>query len=74
MLSDTAVGVIRTYVSSQSLMSLRSLLLKLLEFITNLGSLAQRYLVSGTPSLVILQTAVLDLIYGSSRRRPGNFQ
>ena len=54
-------------------MSVRSLLMKLLEFITCLGSLASRYFAADTPSLTILQTAVIDLIYGSSRRRPGNF-
>ena len=54
-------------------MSVRSLLMKLLEFITCLGSLSSRYFAADTPSLTILQTAVIDLIYGSSRRRPGNF-
>ena len=71
MSADTIV-IIRKHVSALSLMSLRSTLLKLLEFITNLGSLPLHYLATDAPSLVLLQSAVLDLIYGSSRRRPGN--
>ena len=53
-------------------MALRSMLLKLLEFLTDLDALAPRYLVVGTPSLSLLQTAVLDIIYCSSRGCPGN--
>ena len=67
-----AIVNIRKYVSALSLMSLRSTLLRLLEFITNLGSLPLHYLAVDAPSLVLLQSAVLDLIYGSLRRRSGN--
>lgn len=70
--SSTSVAMFRTHISSLSLMALRSLLLKTLEFVTNLGSLSAHYLEVGTPSLTLIQTAVVDLIYGSSRRRPGN--
>ena len=71
VLSPDVISQIRRYVSSLSLMALRSVLLKLMEFLTNLGSLDTRYLTAGTPSLLLLQTAVIDLVYGSSRRRPG---
>ena len=74
VIPSTALVIIRKHVSALSLMSVRSVLFKLLEFITNLDSLPSRYLVTDAPSLVLLQTAVLDLVYGSSRRRPGNFQ
>lgn len=53
-------------------MALRSMLLKLLEFVTNLGSLDSCYLVAYTPSLTLLQTAMLDIVYCSKRGCPGN--
>ena len=53
-------------------MALRSMLLKLLEFVTDLGSLDSRFLVAQTPSLTLLQTAMLDIVYCSKRGCPGN--
>ena len=72
MTSD-AVSTIRKYLSSLSVMALRSVMLKLLEFLTNLDRLPETRLVTGTPSLSLLQAAVVDLIYSYSRRRQGNF-
>jgi len=77
MTSD-AVSVIRKYLGSLSyinilVMALRSVMLKLLEFLTNLDQLPSSHLVVGTPSLSLLQAAVLDLVYGYSRGRSGNF-
>ena len=54
-------------------MALRSVLLKLLEFLTDLDALDSRYLEAGTPLLSLLQTAVLDIVYCSSRGCPGNY-
>ena len=65
--------IIRKYLSSLSLMALRSMLLKLLEFITDLDILDPCRLVAGTPLLSLLQTAVLDIVYCSSRGCPGNY-
>ena len=54
-------------------MALRSMLLKLLEFLTDLDALDPRYLEADTPLLSLLQTAVLDIVYCSSRGCPGNY-
>ena len=64
--------IVRKYLGSLSLMSLRSMLLKLLEFITDLDSLDSCHLKTGTPLFSLLQAAVLDLVYCSSRGCPGN--
>ena len=71
VLPHDVLMIVRKHISSISLIKLRSGSFKLLEFITNLGSLQSCYLAPGSPSLALLQTAVFDLIYGSSRRRPG---
>ena len=73
VIHDDVLSVIRGHLSSRSVMSLRSLSMKLMEFVTNLAVLHPRYLVAETPSLLCLKKAVLDLVYGSSRRCPGNF-
>ena len=73
VIHDDALSVIRTYLGRWSVMSLRALSMKLMEFVTNLAVLPPRYLAADTPSLLCLKSAVLDLVYGSSRRCPGNF-
>ena len=71
-MTSEAVSTVRKYLSSLSVMALRSTMLKLLEFLTNLDHLPSDHLVAGTPYLSLLQAAVVDLIYGYSRRRLGN--
>ena len=73
VMTSDAVSVVRRYLSSLSVMALRSTMLKLLEFLTNLDRLPSDHFATGTPSLSLLQAATTDLIYGYSRRRLGNF-
>ena len=55
VVSADAIVMFRSYLSSLSLMALRSIMLKLLEFITDLGMVPSHFLEAETPSLVLLQ-------------------
>ena len=71
MTSD-AIVKFRTYLSTLSLMATRSIMLKLLEFVTDLDIVPSRFLEVETPSLSLLQAAVVDIVKSYSRRL-GNF-
>lgn len=68
---DSVLSRLRSYISSLSVMGVRVRLLKLLELITDLLFLPDRLLESGTPSLLLIQNGVIDVIYSQSRGRPG---
>ena len=72
VVSKDAIVMFRAYLSSLSLMALRSTMLKLLEFITDLDMVPSHFLEAETPSLSLLQAAVVDLVKSYSRRRSGN--
>ena len=72
-MTSEAVATVRKYLGSLSVMALRSVMLKLLEFLTNLDRLPVTFLATGTPSLSLLKAAVVDVIYGYSRGRQGIF-
>ena len=65
------VSLVRTHISSLSMMSVRSRALCLLELITDLDCLGLDSLGTDTPLAQLLQPAILDKVYGSSRRRFG---
>ena len=69
---STVMVILRKHLSQLPLMQLRSRVLRLFELITDLSSLDHCSSVIGTPLKMALRFAVLDLLYGSCRRRPGN--
>ena len=71
-MSTDAIVNFRDYLSNLSLMATRSIMLKLLEFVTDLDIVPSRLLEVGTPSLSLLQAAVVDLVKSYSRHL-GNF-
>ena len=71
-MSADAVVNFRDYLSNLSLMATRSIMLKLMEFVTDLDIVPSRLLEVETPSLSLLQAAVVDLVKSYSRHL-GNF-
>ena len=64
------VSIVRKYLSDISLHQLRESVLFLLEIVTDLSCLPQHLLQSGTPSVEMLQRAILDSLYFGSSNRP----
>ena len=55
------------------MMSVRSRVLSLAELITDLDLVDISLLAADTPFCTLLEPAILDKVFGSSRRRPGNY-
>ena len=64
---------IRVHLSSLPLLKLRERLLLLMAVITDLALVPSHYLQSGTPTLSLLNLAVLDILFGGSSSRPRQF-
>ena len=71
--SPAVVSIVRAHISPLSMMSVRSRALSLAELITDLDLVDSRFLEDGTPFCTLLEPAILDKVFGSSRRRPGNY-
>ena len=71
--SPTVVSLVREHISSLSMMSVRSRALCLAELVTDLDLVDSSFLAVGTPLRSLLEPAILDKVFGSSRRRPGNY-
>ena len=69
--SPTVVSLVRDHISSLSMMSVRSRALSLVELITDLDLVDASLLATDTPFRSLMEPAVLDKVFGSSRRRPG---
>ena len=71
--SPAVVAIVRKYISGLSMMSVRARSLTLCELVTDLDLVESHLLATGTPFSQLLQPAILDKIYGSVRRRSGDY-
>ena len=71
--SAKVITVVRDHISPLSMMSVRSRALSLAELITDLDLIDASLLAVDTPFCTLLEPAILDKVFGSSRRRPGNY-